>query len=305
MRLTKNRIVCSAGLGNQFFQFVFAHFLNKSSSGQVLFENNPVFSKGICYMLSDMHKVCDHIRYRKNVTISHENLFGKIIMRLGLINIASSIIMQIFFVKRINLYGENEIFNFNIPEENSDPKTKQYYGFFLNWRYVESEKHGAVQDILNLIDMKSKDFKIEKSTGKTLVVHVRRGDYLERGIDQILGVIDPKSYKRVIESIMKQNLTLRVLTLTDDDNLSLNLAYGPIFGKILTRNEVNEWQALKIMIEADYVIAANSTFSWWGAVLSYVKNRSTCYIPEQFYKNLDDKGSFLFPGLNTYENRHL
>jgi hypothetical protein len=305
MRLAKNRIVCSHGIGNQFFQFVFAHFLNKSSSGQVLFENNPVFSKGICYMLSDMRKVCGHIRYRRNVTISHKNLFGKIIMRLGLINIASSIIMRNFFVKRINLYGENDIFNFNIPEKNLDPKTKQYYGFFLNWRYAESEKHGAVQDILNLIDIKSKDFKIEKPTGKTLVVHVRRGDYLERGNDQILGVIDPKSYKRVIESIMKQNLTLRVFTLTDDDNLSLNLAYGPIFGKILTRNEVNEWQALKMMIEADYVIAANSTFSWWGAVLSYVKNRSTCYIPEQFYKNLDDKGSFLFPGLNTFENRHL
>ena len=256
-------------------------------------------------MLADMCKVCDHIRFRRNVTISHENLFGKIIMKLGLTNIASSIIMRNFLVQRINLYDGNKIFDFSIPEDNSYPKIKQYYGFFLNWRYVESEKDGAVQDILSLIDIKSKDFMIEKSTDKTLVVHVRRGDYLERGNDQILGVIDPKSYKHVIESIMKQNLTLRVFTLTDDDNLSLNLAYGPIFGKILTKNEVNEWQALKMMIEADYVIAANSTFSWWGAVLSYVKNRSTCYIPEHFYKNLDDKGSFLFPGLNTFENKHL
>ena len=59
------------------------------------------------------------------------------------------------------------------------------------------------------------------------------------------------------------------------------------------------------MIDADYVIAANSTFPWWGATLSYFKNNNTCFIPEKFYKNLDDRESFKLPCLKTYKNVHL
>jgi hypothetical protein len=300
-----HRVLCSHGLGNQFFQLVFAHFLNRSLSVQVLFENNPVFSKGLSYMLQDIDVVCDHIKYRNNLTISHDKLFGKLIMRLGLTNIVSTLIMRNSLAKKVNVFDEDKLFDFVIPKDYPDARIKQYSGFFLNWKFVESEKDRAVQDILKLIDVKSKNFSIGNFSGKTLVVHVRRGDYLHRGNEKVLGVIDPESYKRVIKSIMGQNLKLRVFTLTDDEHLSSNSAYGPIFGKILTRDEVNEWQALKMMVEADFVVAANSTFSWWGAVLSYVKNQSSCFVPKYFYKNLDDKGSFLFPGLNTYENDHL
>jgi hypothetical protein len=109
----------------------------------------------------------------------------------------------------------------------------------------------------------------------------------------------------LIKSIRNQEPSIEVLTITDDDFLATNINYGNEFGRILTRSEVDEWQAMQMMVDANYVIAANSTFSWWGATLSLLKNDSACFIPKNFYKKLEDKESFLFPGLNVYENTHL
>lgn len=305
MKLFTSRVVCSHGTGNQFFQLTFAHFLNRKSQDKIIVENSPFFPKGLNYMLENMHQFCDHISYRNNIIISHENLLGRIIMKLKKVNAVSNLIMQNYFIKKIYSYNESELFDFNNFDTSSNWGDKQYFGFFLNWEYVYSERDTVVPDILKLIEDKSKNFSFHKSNKKMLVIHVRRGDYLTRGNDEILGVIDPNSYKLLVESIMKQEIDIEIITITDDDDLVKNPSYGAEFGKIFTKSEINEWQALRIMVDADYVIAANSTFSWWGATLSYLKNNSTCFIPEKFYKTLDDKGCFLLPGLKTYRNLHL
>jgi hypothetical protein len=255
-------------------------------------------------MLEDMNRICGHINYRKNIRISHESFFGKSIMKLRKVEILSALIMQNFFIKKIYSYSEDNLFNFINLNSTRQPEDEQYFGFFLNWQYVYSERDTAVIDIIKLIEDKTKEFNLIK-TKKRLVIHVRRGDFLTRGNEEILGIIHPDSYKFLIDSIVKQEPELEIYTITDDDNLANNKDYGSEFGKILSRYETNEWQALRLMIDADYVIAANSTFSWWGAALAYFKSNSTCFIPEKFYKNLDDRESFKLPGLKTYKNIHL
>jgi hypothetical protein len=213
--------------------------------------------------------------------------------------------MQNFFLKKIYSYDEDNLFNFTNLDMNREPGNEQYFGFFLNWQYVYSERDTVVVDIIKLIEDKSKEYRLIKTKNKSLVIHVRRGDFLTRGNDEVLGIIHPDSYKSLIRSILEHDPDLEIFTITDDENLANNKNYGSEFGKILARQETNEWQALKLMLDADYVIAANSTFSWWGAALSYFKNGSTCFIPEKFYKNLDAKESFMLPGLQTYKNIHL
>jgi hypothetical protein len=305
MKSPISRVVCSHGLGNQLFQLTFAHFINKHASGQVIFENNPFFSKGLNYMLGDMYKYCNHIRFRRNFIISHKSLFGRSIMKVKKVQFFSALIMWNFNINRIYSYDENNLFKFSSLDTNHFIKNKQYFGFFLNWQYVYAERNTVVPDILRLIEVKSKGYKFKTSKKKTLVIHVRRGDYLTRGNDEVLGVINPNSYKLLIKSIRNQEPSIEVLTITDDDFLATNINYGNEFGRILTRSEVDEWQAMQMMVDANYVIAANSTFSWWGATLSLLKNDSACFIPKNFYKKLEDKESFLFPGLNVYENTHL
>ena len=300
-----SRVLCSHGLGNQLFQLTFAHYLKRQTKHQVIFENNPIFSQGLNYMLRDMYKYCNHVQYRKNFTISHNSLFGKTLLKTGKVQFLSALFMQNSTMKKNYFYNEADLFHFNHLDTNNHAKKQQYFGFYLNWQYVHSEQKTVMPDILKLVENKSESFERKVTGKKTLVVHVRRGDFLTRGNDEILGVIDPNSYKFLIKSIVNTEPNIEIFTITDDEKLAENSYYGSDFGEILTKSEVNEWQALQLMINANYVIAANSTFSWWGAALSYFKNGSTCFIPERFYKNLDDKGSFLLPGLKTYKNLHL
>jgi hypothetical protein len=305
MPLFANRVVGSHGLGNQFFQLTFAHYLKRITNDQIVFENNPLFSKGLNYMLMDMHKYCKHINFRMNKTISHESFFGRSVMKSKNTKLISSIFMKNFFLKKIYAYNEQVIFDFNNKVASMDSNRNQYFGFFLNWQYVYSERKTLIPEILELVEEKSGILPIKFFLNKTLIIHVRRGDYLTRGNDEILGVVSPDSYKFIIQKIQRIEPNLEIFTITDDPDLGTNTSYGKMFGKIYDRGEINEWQALQLMINANYVIAANSTFSWWGATLSFLKNGNNCYIPKNFYKKLDDKKAFLFPGLKTYDNSHL
>jgi hypothetical protein len=58
------------------------------------------------------------------------------------------------------------------------------------------------------------------------------------------------------------------------------------------------------MSKADYLIAGNSTLSWWGGFLSF-SNGGEVYIPKYFYNNLDSHEAFNYPGFNLYENNFI
>ena len=69
-----SKVIASSGLGNQLFQFCFAHSL-VSTTNKVIFENNPIFAKNRSYMLADFNKICHHLSFKTNINISHTSNF--------------------------------------------------------------------------------------------------------------------------------------------------------------------------------------------------------------------------------------
>ncbi len=179
-----------------------------------------------------------------------------------------------------------------------------FIGFWQHWKYLQLTESLFLDEIIEFMNFKIQVESLVPFGSKYLVVHVRRGDYLKRGNFDAFGVISPDSYRKLIAEIKEQYVDLEVLTLTDDELLQDNVEYGEEFGRIITPSHCSPWQALKIMSGADVVIAANSTLSWWGAVLS-LKNGGKGFIPNSFHKNLDTKDAFDFPGLFKYENSHI
>ena len=135
-------------------------------------------------------------------------------------------------------------------------------------------------------------------------MHVRRGDYLIRDLDNVLGVIYPESYIKIIDKLFKKYDKLNLITVTDDSNLADLKFYKNNFGTILGPDACSPWEALKLMANADYVISANSTLSWWGALLS-TTNGGTGFIPDKWHKNLDTKGAFDLPNFCKYQAEYL
>jgi hypothetical protein len=296
------RVVASHGLGNQLFQFCFAHYLIHSDN-QVRFENNPIWSPGLEYSLQGLKQQCVHLDFRKNPSISHSSILGRALYRLNFaIPIANTLLKNYKYSHFLE--NPSDYFTYGSVPNFSNNEQISYTGFWIHWAYVYSQVQSAVIDIQKHIKEEVKLVENFTGTGKNMVVHIRRGDFLERGNDLTFGIIAPQSYRDIIRLIRRTFPEINVFTLTNDFHLVNNSLYDGDFGKILSPVQCDPWQALKLMSQADIVISANSTLSWWGAVLASL-NGGTGYIPKIFYKGLDTKGAFNFPGLHTYDNIHL
>ena len=294
-----SKVIASSGLGNQLFQFCFAHNL-VSNVNKVIFENNPIFSSHRSYMLANFDTICNHLSFKTNLNISHTSRFGRAFYKLGFAERFSGYLLD---KKSFETIYEDTNTNFSLDIINFERNSKQiiYWGYWQHWGFVAAQIETAVLDIQNFLAKNVQSISKEFENRIKLVIHVRRGDYLERGLDNIFGVITPGSYKKIIAQVCQtENFDLDIITVTDDVNLTSNKLYGEEFGTIIDSSVCSAWQTLKLMAEADYVISANSTLSWWGAVLA-VRNGGVGFIPNIFFKNLDSKGAFDMPGLGKYE----
>lgn len=296
-----SRVLASHGLGNQLFQFTFAHFL-KRQDNLVFFENTPIWSPGLEFYTKSLLPYCTHINFRTNPTISHTSLIGRALYRT---NLAGHIARCILNFKETKTYFEstNNSFFYDAELIKLAKNNLLFSGHWVHWQYAYSERNTALNEIQNLLNSFSSIKTFMDSTLPNVVVHVRRGDYLQRGNDQLFGVITIESYEKQINSLRRKLGQVNLITVTDDLNLANNDLFKNKFGKILTPSICNEWESLSLMSKADFVISANSTLSWWGAVMATM-NGAVGIIPENFYKNINSKDAFSFPGLVRYSNEH-
>lgn len=295
------RVIASHGLGNQLFQFCFAHYL-KESGYKVRFENYPIWSPGLSYSLKKLKTICPHVDFSINPTISHTSILGRMSYRLKIAIPLSDIYMRYARYTRF-IESPNQYFTARDLSTLPNVKKSIYQGFWIHWTHAYSQQNSAIADIQKYLSENVDVGDYLVNTNKNLVIHVRRGDYLDRGNESSFGVITAQSYKELISKIKKQYIGINVVTLTNDFNLSENELYGEDFGHILPPDLCDPWQALKLMSQADIVISANSTLSWWGAVIASL-NGGIAYIPKNFYKNFDTKDAFHFPTLLRYNNSH-
>ena len=268
----------------------------------VFFENTPIWSSGLGFYTKSLLPYCSHINFKINPTISHTSVIGRTLYRT---NLADHIARYILKFREADICLESNQFSFFSEAElmKCDKNSRLFLGHWINWQYVYSERSTALADIQNLSNSFSSIETLMDLTLPNVVVHVRHGDYLRRGNDQLFGIITIESYERQIDILRRKLGEINLITVTDDLNLANNISYKNKFGQILTPNICNEWEALNLMSKADFVISANSTLSWWGAVLATM-NGAVGIIPENFYKNIDSKDAFNFPGLVKYKNDH-
>jgi hypothetical protein len=96
-----------------------------------------------------------------------------------------------------------------------------------------------------------------------VVIHVRRTDYV--GLDYSLPV---SYYKNAIENINSQDADYIFIT---DDHAFIEQEFSDIQNKYISTN--SEIIDLQFLINADFCVLSNSSFSWWGAWLNNNQNK--------------------------------
>lgn len=204
---------------------------------------------------------------------------------------------------RIHLRGKREVFELKEGAKGISrevlSETHKLVGFFddawgfevitdtsskLEISYTERDVRNATQaagfDPLNL--------------GYT-TIHLRRGDY--RKGSSTFGLLDFQFYKKTIELIESEQ---PLLVLTDETEEASKLAkfLGLRDAIILGSDTLTRFETLFLMENAATAVLANSTFSWWGAMLGNQEKK--IFAPDPWYRG----GSGKAPGARVTHVPH-
>jgi len=138
-------------------------------------------------------------------------------------------------------------------------------GYFQSWKYLKHLSASRVKDI-ELAIHRLGDSSI-KFRSNDIVLHFRRGDYLNPGTIELHGVLGFDYYVRSINQLRDIGFNGDIWSISEskiDDIYALENVIGR---KVRQINGLSIWQDLSLLISAPSLVIANSTFSWMGGWL--------------------------------------
>ncbi len=262
------------GLGNQLFQWSFAHLLSHKNGFffDIHFDKSKVGSRNL--ELAEILKNCTHI---------HRNQNG---------NYATSKLVTFFhFLDRLwefkyfrfipHMFGYlREDPRFDQQQSLRNPKVLRYAkGYFQKKENVESVFQAIQGEIIPILDeilvSVKKKFDLDY---KYSVLHVRRGDYATADFTSVnIGILGDQYFIDWCTKFEAKNLVL--LTENIEDVSKLIDALNPRL--ILDKSLTSAWEILAIIYGASNFLGSNSSLSWWGARLCSTRGGQV-WLPSQW-----------------------
>ena len=203
--------------------------------------------------------------------------------------------------KFLRVYNSNEIgFDSKVFELDDGVKL---HGYFQTWKYFEYCKN---HDLVNL-ELRNPTEEYMKAVEAlidvpTLVVHVRRGDYIP--LSQTFGVLDESYFVTAAAHLLELYGINRIWIFSDEiDVVESNFKDKIWRGAVFTKFDLSPLETIFLMSKASAFVISNSSFSYWAAMLSKETDRTVA--PESWFKNLDNPKDLLPPSWTTIKSEWL
>jgi len=153
------------------------------------------------------------------------------------------------------------------PRVFDQPDGTAFHGYYQSYRYVEGCED-ALRRALPFrrpyrAHAEALAFATRRKYGRPLVaIHVRRGDYVQPGFEDVWGNLTADGYYARAVDLIGDEVTYVVFS---DDIAGCRETLGleeAIYA------DVDAETSLCLMTICDAVVVANSSFSWWGAFLN-------------------------------------
>ena len=160
-------------------------------------------------------------------------------------------------------------------------------GYFQSYKYFEAAVGSNLElgtlDLVN--DPTSYYFELLSLVKdfSTVALHVRRGDYVQ--ISATVGLLDATYYKRALEEL--GSAVERILVFSDDV-VAAQLLLGEVLDSrvLFVSRILTPVESLKLMSLCDMVITANSSFSYWGAMMG--SKKTVVISPKKWFRGEED-----------------
>ena len=266
--MSKKKIICRlmGGLGNQLFQLQHALNFAKRNNGDLFFDNSFYFSS------KKIHE--------KNYVKHFINPF--LTKNLSFFDLKLKRTLERFFYKLNIKYPKYFSQKFYFENSNLEPEKKSEIildGFWQDIIYLDKKFISKIRE--NLF---KKNYKILNN--RYICVHIRRNDYLtnRQRFFKTHEVLKLDYYLKSFE-YLENKINKPVFNVFTDDEVWAHKSLNQIKNlKIISTKNKNPLQILFNMSSYQNYVIANSTFSWWAAVLSKSKKKKVI-LPKIWSKN--------------------
>jgi hypothetical protein len=166
------------------------------------------------------------------------------------------------------------------------PDTRGLVGYFQSSKYF-ADVSGEIRalfvppmKIIEEVQTDHADILSPDVRDRTVVIHIRRGDYLEGIQRKIHGILDDRYYRRAMAAA-REVIGDGCQFLVFSDDLPWCRAQPWLEGSTFVDEPV-DYRALWLMSQFRNFIIANSTFSWWAAWLSGNQNGKV-WAPDRWF----------------------
>ena len=272
-----------SGLGNQLFQFNYLNHLRRKYNIKKVYFDLRSYYPGF------MDKLLRKTYHHKLIRKYRMDLYLDRIIKLDKIN---SVLVR--FISKIRKYNSKK-YNFCLlPVTITDKRYKDetllsksrvlfLSGVFLDRNLINNDTIDVLRKSRTEI-MKGKldNFNFKNSVS----VHIRGGDVID--IKRNKDYIQPLTvnyYKKAIEVIQNRIMSPFFIIFSNDDRYAESIFSELQIEnyKIIRRADYNDLEALYIMSYCNHNIIANSSYSYWAAVINDNKDKIVI-CPEYFLK---------------------
>lgn len=285
--MKKNPLIVflTGGLGNQLFQL--ANALKLDPSREIYLEwtlgkprcDDQGFPDLLSFQLPNRVHLMPATRYSRFTSktigyILRSGIAPRNWERIGCIKKATALlgnlVLSVYFKKLIKIEGGIGIGHSVL---NVSPRTSFIVGYFQSYRFTE--EIDAYRD-LKTMSLTRKNSEVEKFKEiafleKPVVVHFRFGDYK---LENSFGIPTANYYRNALIQIVEKNPDSRIWVFTDEEVEARKVFPGEFMDRTrwFTDRQLSSAETLEIMRLGKSYVIANSTFSWWGAILSIEEN---------------------------------
>jgi hypothetical protein len=159
-----------------------------------------------------------------------------------------------------------------------------FHGYFQNFLYTDNIRDTFIPKLVFDTQILSKYPDIQNK----FFIHVRGGDYLERG-KEIHNINLTSYYNKCLELCPNEEF----IVFTNDKEYT-----NKIFGNKFPIIDESEVDSLYLMSQCKGGICANSSFSWWGA---YLNPNRPIYMPSKWYNYIYIPSNYYFNGVKVID----
>ena len=283
------------GLGNQLFQYYAGLYVASRSSQRLYLDLTKVQFGRISHQLAidsfELEGTVFHSKHRYSFAY-----FRQILQNLFKAHVKSFKIEYLKFDKVKRTYKS--------PYGGFDPNLERIErplrleGFFQTWRYYSATRSNSegTSVALRLVEpsIHYQEMLTRIRAKRTLVLHVRRGDYEES--KNSFGLLSVDYYIESLSTLEQKGFSWDQIWLFTDDVAKVKTEFDNLIEvakiEVIPLEELADpAEVMMLMSHARLCVIANSTFSWWAATLGDKKEAVVC--PLKWFKNIEDPPDLL------------